>query len=376
MTEAVDDNTAPGTPVGPPGAPPEPQDPPTELIPRIVDQPREQPVAAVLPLPLRGQQPAYPAPLPPAGPLPYPPPGLPRAPRVRRKPTNGWRRTVHTLTGGMINLGDSPKDRRRRELTMRAAAPTQGDYRIAVLSLKGGVGKTTTTVALGATLAAIRGDRVIAVDANPDFGTLAQRGPDAVASTVRDVLSDTRITRYSDVQAHTVQTESRLEILASEQDPAASEAFSALDYKRLIEILHRYYNIILTDCGTGLVHSAMRGVLGEANALVLVTSPAVDSVRSTAATLDWLAFHGYQQLAATATVVVSGAQPGVSGKEVAPVLAYFAQRARSVHYVPFDEHLAEGAEVVRARMSRAAQDAFLGIAAALADGFGRAELRR
>ncbi|WP_231992022.1 MinD/ParA family protein [Mycobacterium sp. ACS4331] len=375
MTEAVDDNTAPRPLMGAPQAPSEPDDPPTELIPRIVEHPAE-PVAPVLPLPVCGAQHPYPAPLTPVGPLPYPPPELPRTPRVRRKPASGWRRMVHTLTGGLINLGDSPKDRWRRELTLRAAAPTPGDYRIAVLSLKGGVGKTTTTVALGATLAAIRGDRVIAVDANPDFGTLAQRGPDGVASTVRDVLSDTRIARYSDVQAHTVQTESRLEILASEQDPAASETFSALDYKRLIEILHRYYNIILTDCGTGLVHSAMRGVLGEANAVVLVTSPAADSVRSTAATLDWLAFHGHQQLAATATVVVSGAQPGVSGKEVAPVLAYFARRARSVHYVPFDEHLAEGAEVVRARMSRAAQDAFLGIAAALADGFGRAEVRR
>lgn len=45
--------------------------------------------------------------------------------------------------------------------------PLQGCYKIALLSLKGGVGKTTVTATLGATFASIRGDRVIAVDANP-----------------------------------------------------------------------------------------------------------------------------------------------------------------------------------------------------------------
>ncbi|MEK8172751.1 AAA family ATPase [Streptomyces sp. M19] len=48
-------------------------------------------------------------------------------------------------------------------------------YRIAVISLKGGVGKTTTTTALGATLATERQDKVIAIDANPDAGTLGRR---------------------------------------------------------------------------------------------------------------------------------------------------------------------------------------------------------
>lgn len=43
-------------------------------------------------------------------------------------------------------------------------------YRIAVISLKGGVGKTTTTTALGSTLATERQDKILAIDANPDAG--------------------------------------------------------------------------------------------------------------------------------------------------------------------------------------------------------------
>ncbi|SLJ66350.1 ESX-1 secretion-associated protein EspI [Mycobacteroides abscessus subsp. abscessus] len=84
-----------------------------------------------------------------------------------------------------------------------------------MLSLKGGVGKTTTTMGLGSIFASIRGDRVIAVDANPDFGTLSQRVPLQTRSTVRDLLLDPSIERYSDVRRHTSQATSRLEVLAS-----------------------------------------------------------------------------------------------------------------------------------------------------------------
>ena len=89
---------------------------------------------------------------------------------------------------------------------------------------------------------------------------------------------------------------SRLEVLASEQDPAVAEVFGETDYRQTIDILRHYYNIILTDCGTGIMHSAMAGVLDLANAVVLVGSPAIDAARSASATLDWLAQHGHGAL--------------------------------------------------------------------------------
>ena len=90
-----------------------------------------------------------------------------------------------------MNPGASPREQELNDLTELIRTPLRGDYRIAVMSLKGGVGKTTTTVALGSVLAEERGDRVIAIDANPDFGTLAQRvAADAAgAATIRDLLS-------------------------------------------------------------------------------------------------------------------------------------------------------------------------------------------
>ena len=56
-------------------------------------------------------------------------------------------------------------------------------------------------------------------------------------------------------------------------------------------VLEQFYSICITDCGTGLLHSAMAGVLALADQLVLVSSPSVDGARSASATLDWLEAH-------------------------------------------------------------------------------------
>jgi MinD-like ATPase involved in chromosome partitioning or flagellar assembly len=284
-------------------------------------------------------------------------------------PNGGWRKAVHRLSGGALNPGESSEEATRGALIERINTPVRGDYRIAVLSLKGGVGKTTTTFSLGATFASLRGDRVIAVDANPDFGTLAQRGPDETYSTARDLLRDTDIHRYSDVRRHTSQSVSRLEILASERDPAASELFSEADYRAVMRILQRFYNIILTDCGTGLMHSAMSGVLDEANAIVLVTSPAIDGARSALATLDWLDHHGYSHLVRQSVVAISSSRPGASSVDLEQLSRHFLTRARAVHVVPFDNHLSEGAEISLELVSRKTRMAFMELAAAVADGF-------
>ena len=61
-------------------------------------------------------------------------------------------------------------------------------------------------------------------------------------------------------------------MLASESDPAVSDAFSESDYRTVAAVLERFYTIVLTDCGTGLLHSAMAGVLDLADQIVLVSS--------------------------------------------------------------------------------------------------------
>ncbi|MEV0676566.1 AAA family ATPase [Actinosynnema sp. NPDC050436] len=290
--------------------------------------------------------------------------------RAKRPPQSGWRKTLHAVTGGLVNLGESPADVRRRELIGRINQPLRGCYKIAMLSLKGGVGKTTTTTTLGSTFSSLRGDRVIAVDANPDRGTLALKVPRETTATVRHLLRDaSRITKYSDVRAYTSQSPSRLEILASEQDPAVSEAFSDQDYLRTVALLELFYNIVLTDCGTGLMHSAMKGVLDQADSLVLVSSGSVDGAQTSAATLDWLEAHGYRDLVAKSVAVINSVRPGSGKVDLDKLAAHFAQRCRAVVRIPFDAHLEEGAEIELDKLGPETRLALLELAATVADDF-------
>ncbi|ORA73026.1 ATPase [Mycobacterium heidelbergense] len=314
-------------------------------------------------------------------PAPYRPEPLPHTPYpelstgvllrpVKPPPSEGWRRTVYELSGHLINLGESPRAARHNNLVAQVNRPLRGCYRIALLSLKGGVGKTTITATLGSTFAAIRGDRVVAVDANPDRGTLSQKIPLETAATVRQLLHDAgTVERYSDVRRYTSKGPSGLEVLASETDPAASEAFSADDYARTLEILERFYGLVLTDCGPGLLHSVMSSVLEKADVLIVVSSGSIDGARSASQTLDWLDAHGHGELVRNSIAVINGVRPRTGKVDMNKVVDHFSRRCRAVRLVPFDPHLEEGAEISLDRLRRGTREALAELAAAVAEGF-------
>jgi MinD-like ATPase involved in chromosome partitioning or flagellar assembly len=288
----------------------------------------------------------------------------------RARPQSGWRKRIYAVTGGKINFGLSRTDKRRAELIERARTPVGGCYRLATISLKGGVGKTTTTAALGAMFADLRGDRVIALDANPDRGTLAERAPRESGASVRHLLAARGdLHRYADVRSFTSQTSTRLEVLASDSDPHVSHAFSEADYRDTVAILERFYSLVLTDCGTGLLHDAMRGILGLANSLVVVSSASLDGARSASATLDWLEAHGLEDLAKNAVVVISSVRPGGGIVDVLQLEDHFASRCRDVVTIPYDPHLESGGVLDISELEEETVDAYLELAAAVGEGF-------
>lgn len=289
----------------------------------------------------------------------------------RAAPGSGWRRSVYRATGGLLRFGESAAEMRRRDLINRVRTPVAGGHhRVAVLSLKGGVGKTTTVVGLGATLATLRGDRVIAVDANPDRGTLSDKVRLETAATVRDLLNERgQIGRYADVRAFTSQAPSRLEVLASDRDPGVSVAFGADDYCDAARVLEHFYSICITDCGTGLLHSAMSGVLRLADQIILVSSPSVDGARSASATLDWLEAHHCGDLVRNGVVVLSAIRPkSKSTVDLSRLEHHFAARCRAVVRIPYDPHLEEGAEIELDLLGGDTADAYLALAAVVGDG--------
>jgi MinD-like ATPase involved in chromosome partitioning or flagellar assembly len=264
-------------------------------------------------------------------------------------------------------------DRARKLEIIRT--PVMSCYRIAVISLKGGVGKTTTTTSLGATLANERQDKVIAIDANPDAGTLGRRVKRQTGATIRDLVTAIpHLRSYMDIRQFTSQDlNSGLEILANDVDPAVSTTFDDSDYRQVIQVLGQHYPIILTDSGTGLLYSAMRGVLDLADQLIIVSTPSVDGASSASTTLDWLSAHGYADLVQRSITVVSGVRETSKMIKVEDIVAHFQTRCRGVVVVPFDESLAAGAEVNLAMMRPKVRDSYFELATLVGEDIARAQ---
>ncbi|WP_051944717.1 nucleotide-binding protein [Streptacidiphilus rugosus] len=271
-----------------------------------------------------------------------------------------------------FRLGGKAAEVDRQQKLAVIRTPVMTSYKIAVISLKGGVGKTTTTTALGSTLASERQDKVIAIDANPDAGTLGRRVRRETGATIRDLVTAIpHLRSYMDVRRYTSQASSGLEILANDVDPAVSTTFNDEDYRRVIGFLGQQYPIILTDSGTGLLYSAMRGVLDLADQLIVVSTPSVDGASSASTTLDWLTAHGYADLVQRSITVVSGVRETSKMIKIDDIVAHFQTRCRGVVVVPFDEHLAAGAEVDLNRMKPKTREAYFNLAALVASDFAR-----
>ncbi|WP_437099631.1 MinD/ParA family ATP-binding protein [Streptomyces sp. enrichment culture] len=274
--------------------------------------------------------------------------------------------------GSRFKLGGKKEEAERQRKLELIRTPVLSCYRIAVISLKGGVGKTTTTTALGATLASERQDKILAIDANPDAGTLGRRVRRETGATIRDLVQAIPyLNSYMDIRRFTSQAPSGLEIIANDVDPAVSTTFNDEDYRRAIDVLGKQYPIILTDSGTGLLYSAMRGVLDLADQLIIISTPSVDGASSASTTLDWLSAHGYADLVSRSLTVISGVRETGKMIKVEDIVSHFETRCRGVIVVPFDEHLAAGAEVDLDMMRPKVREAYFNLAAMVAEDFVR-----
>lgn len=258
----------------------------------------------------------------------------------------------------------------------RIRAPLRRSRRVVVASRKGGVGKTTTTLMLGHTFAAHRLDRVVAVDGDPDGGTLAHRIPGGSGPGIDDLLADIRDVRgYTALRRFTIQTPTGLEVLAAPAAPDSTRSWHTSEYLRVVAKLTSSYGLVLLDTGTGVLDGVTAGLLEAADQLVLVVGDGLDEARAAATTLDWLEGQGSHRLVADAVTVVNASWP-LPGRDTAPLVEWFAARCRAVCEIPFDPHLERGAITDPDRLQPATRAAWLRLAAAVADGFALDGARR
>ncbi|WP_245773884.1 MinD/ParA family ATP-binding protein [Pseudonocardia ammonioxydans] len=286
-------------------------------------------------------------------------------------PRQGWRAAAYAMTGGRWNPGLSGAEQRLIEQQRKIRTPMDGPHSVLVSSMKGGVGKTTVSALLGLFLAEGRGERVVALDGNPDAGTLGDRLVGELAAsqlTVRKLLQNLdQVRSFSDLSRF-VHLVDRLQVVTSEQEPEESEAFSQRDYEAILDVLSKFAQVLVTDSGTGITHSAMQGGLARCDSLVIVGSLTQDAANRAAKTLDWLAARHWRHLADNAVVVLSQDRSSAFIDE-SQILEHFQARCRAVLTLPADPHLQAGGQIDLEALKPSTRDAGMEIAATVAEGF-------
>jgi MinD-like ATPase involved in chromosome partitioning or flagellar assembly len=291
------------------------------------------------------------------------------------RPTRGFRGLLYKLSGGAWNLGPSAKQREEDELARRISRQLHGSYNTAVLSLKGGIGKTSTTVGVGLTLAEFRGDPPCAIDANPDSGDLVERAlgegiyqrttPRTITDLLKNVDSVDSLTGLSRYMHHA----GRLHLVAGEQDPEVSDSLTAEEYLRIRQLIANYYSVALTDCGTGVTHNAMKGILQSADNLIIAAGYAVSGAKRARSTLQWLAGHGYEELARNAVVVITDKDEVSTRVDKEAIEEHLSGFCRQLIAVPHDRGVADGDLVTLDVLKPETRRAYKEIAAAIVDGY-------
>ncbi len=160
---------------------------------------------------------------------------------------------------------------------------------VAVVSPKGGVGKTTVSALLGALLARVRRDRAVAVDTNPDYGSLGRAlAPDhrVFVDDLLDVLDQPNLT-VTQLDANLGRASDGLLVLPAPTDPERMMRLDEEAYRRVIQRLQELVGLLVLDCGTGLGEPAARAAQATADQIILVSdaNPSTASLVAEAAEL-------------------------------------------------------------------------------------------
>jgi len=168
------------------------------------------------------------------------------------------------------------RDEASLERRIRARPAVTRPNTIALVSPKGGVGKTTSTFLAGNLLAGHLNVRAIAIDANPDFGTLARLAPDHRRSerSLADLLADVdRINTAAELTPYVSRLPTGLHVLGAPRDAELTASLGPERYGELVAFLAMFYEVVLLDLGTGVAGSLASFAIGRADQVVLVTTP-------------------------------------------------------------------------------------------------------
>ncbi|MEU1281499.1 SAV_2336 N-terminal domain-related protein [Streptomyces sp. NPDC005805] len=188
----------------------------------------------------------------------------------------------------------------------RIRTPRTTSRHVTVVGAHPLAGRSTTTVVLGAVLAAVRGEPVLALDGAPGRGELHGRtGRRRNPATLREAAGLPGDCSHEDFRRLTAPTPSGLEVLAHSTTHSVPSPAYTEEYRRIMATADRHYPLILTDWAPPRLDATAGTVLGLTDLLVMCCTAAPESVRALGERLAELRAGGYDELAAGALVVVA-----------------------------------------------------------------------
>ena len=286
----------------------------------------------------------------------------------------GVRAAINRVAFGLIRL---PPGRREREMSRDVEMIRRnfgGLRQVTVVNPKGGAGKTVAVLLLAMTFGQKRGGYVLAWDNNETQGTLGMRAQqDFHARTVRDLLRDLHQFkgahgRVGDLSQYVrSQGAGMFDVLASDESATAGEMLTAAAFAEIRDVVSRFYKLIFVDTGNNVRAQNWQAAIDATDQLVVTMSARNDSAETAARMLDHLEQSGRQRLVRQAVTVVS-MPPSRKEIDLPAIRQHFAARTRAVLLAPYERLLDAGEPIRYGELSSATREAWLKIAAAVAEG--------
>lgn len=293
----------------------------------------------------------------------------------RARATTGWQGAVRRATGGLVSPAPGKVERSRLDREKRVQRRLDAPRTIVVLNPKGGAHKTTSTLLLAATFGTLRGGATLAWDNNETRGTLGWRAQHAPHHrTAVDLLEDLdefwnpngSSLAALDTYVRT-QVDARFDVLASDEDAAASSTIDSAAFDRLHALLRRYYRLMIVDTGNNMRASNWVAAVAAADQLVIVSTVREDTAASAAWLLDGLREKGFGSKIDEAVTVLTAPSSRPDRRLEQRLARHFEQVTSAVVSAPFDPSLVDGGPIDFEALAPETRDAWLTVAATVAD---------
>lgn len=174
---------------------------------------------------------------------------------------------------------------------------------VAVYSPKGGVGTTTIATNIAIAAAQRRPDRVVLVDLDLQFGSVATHLNLDAGQTLADVIRDEAALREPELlRTYAMRHDSGLHVLAAPNSPEAADSITPTHIATLISALLEGYESVVIDAGSVLDERALT-VFEAAETIVLPVYPEISALKAMHSLLDYLNEAG--SIGAKATFVLN-----------------------------------------------------------------------